>query len=1069
MWYKHARVNETSDNLPNLWFKDSLSECFANVFPSQLQFGELNLCFMPANFHVRVCWESSNVWDPSQSVGLTRSQLASVFVPVRVVDELTEHSRTVTHCVGSFPLPLSTGSIVYSHIPRAFILKSMKRMGFDYKADLDNNHRLRLKFPGLGEMVFFCDLLDTLGTVWTGVALTSLNKSTQKLQRSQLGLSEFLRLQGIHVNQIAYHSKYAHYFVQCIFGPNSFAYPFWGSLTTRGSRSRSKGVRGQAIPLKATLPAQPTNQIQGRISSDKNSAALYYSRYDLLRVLDVFFDSIVGGRSSINTDHMGHRIVSTWNFALLECIQSVMSQVFSTGDLLVSEPDPSGSQTTCDTDQELPESLTKAFKTMNQKVMDGIYEILTVNPLSQYLDQTNVLAEYVHLHKLSSKALGGSSPTALLRDVAPSSFGKLCSLYTIDGENAGTVNQYASLARGSQGGELKTIVRLAPRGSCHTDRVALVNTIELEETPVSIHPLIWRRSEVSVLPRAVVQERNEFKTREIAKVSLFCPDSTGFLAPQVNLIPFLWHDDPTRCLMGANMQRQAVSLLSAQKSVVSTGMDTLLSSLNGNGLHSLTEGVVTCVTQSAIYMRDSFNRELRYLFPFTISNQKQIRHYYPVVWEGERVFPGQLLAQNQGVHEGELCLGQNLFVAYASWYGYTYEDAILLNERLVYERTLTSVSMAQKDVMLEEHEEITSFLPGVDSKDLCLLNQVGIAPLGSLVEREMAIIGKVGFNYRSIAQYETSALLSKPLTALLTVLLGYDPKLMFSNASALGDRSFSGTLLYFALLLVKDAQLGLDDLPVFRCVLGKFRHIEAGDKLCGRHGNKGVVSAIWPQADFPYTTDGLIPDILVSPLGVPSRMNVGQILETLFGLTGFFSDSRCKVNVSAENDYEIRHKRNVLYHKLNSVQEYSNYKTLFNPFVPGKVLLRDGRTSRAVLGGSVLGLSYIFKLTHMVQDKITARSQGVYAEITQQPVRGKWKLGGQRFGEMEAWAMEAFGAAYELRDLLTLKSDATGYRDIAYETIFFDQLNPRSCEMGFPECWHVLVKHLNSLGIETYT
>lgn len=1066
MWCKHTRVNETSDNLPNLWFKDSLSECLSNVFPPQIRFGDVNVRFMPANFHVRVCWESSNVWSPTQSAGPTRSQVASVFVPVKITDEPTERSRAATCCIGSFPLPLSTGTFVYNHIPRAFVLKSMKRMGFDYKAGSENSHRLRLRFPGAGEIVFFCDLLDTLGTTWAGAMVTSMNRETQNLKRSHLGLLEFLRIQGIHVNRLAYESRYGHYFLQSTFSPICSAYPFRVSFRNRGKRSRR--ARGQGVPLKATIPAQPTSQIKRRLDSDEHSAGFYYSSRDLLHLLDAFFDSIVGSRSSVNTDHMGHRIVSTWNLALLQCIQSVLSQVFSSGEYLASEPDQQSSHPIPKTSGDLPENLTKAFQAMNQKVMDRMYEILTVSPLSQYLDQTNVLAEYVHLHKISSKSLGGSSPTALLRDVAPSSFGRICSLYTIDGENAGTINQYASLARGSQGGELKTLVRFTPHASFNTDRVALFNTTDVEENPICIHPLIWRRSEASVLPRAVVQERNEFRTREISKVNLFFPSSTGFLAPQVNLIPFLWHDDPTRCLMGANMQRQAVSLLLAQKSVVSTGMDTLLSSLNGNGLHSLTEGIVTCVTHNAIYMRDNFNREVRYMFPLVVSNQKQVRHYYPVVWEGERVFPGQLLVQAQGVHDGELCLGQNLFIAYASWYGYTYEDAILLNERLVYERTLTSVTMVQKDVMLGEHEEMTSFLPGVDSKNLCLLNYLGVAPIGSPVEREMVIVGKTALNYRSIAQYETPALLSKPLAALLNVLLGYDPKLMFSNTSVLGDRSLCGVLLYFSLLLVKDAQLGLEDLAVFRCIVGKFRHIEAGDKLCGRHGNKGVVSAIWPQADFPYTTDGLVPDLLVSPLGVPSRMNVGQILETLFGLTGFFLDCRWKANVSVENAYEIRYKRNVLYHKLDSLKEYSHYKTLFNPFLPGKVLMRDGRTGAVLLGGSVLGLSYVFKLTHMVQDKVTARSQGVYAEITQQPVRGKWKIGGQRFGEMEAWAMEAFGAAYELRDLFTLKSDAAGYRETAYETIFFDQLTPSPREIGFPECWHVLVKHLNSLGMEIY-
>ncbi len=1057
MWYKHGKIHETSDCLQtNSWLKEHLYESLIELLPSHHKSYTYFVRFLACNFHLRVFWEYQRMVLPESFSRFDKRQTAHIFVPIEMEGMKTRELRRVKLCVGTLPIIRPSGVIIYNAIPRAFVLRLMKRIGLDYTIDASDSQRVRLAFSKTGNLSFFWHPLDSLATMVLRVVIRVQNTADRKVRKIILSLNEFLRLQGIDLNQVVHYSRHTSYFVRPIPNPFNLIYSWREDLNM---------LNQQQLSLKATVPVQKTNTVTQRTVFSQSSSGIYYSRSDYLNLVEAFIDTLLGYRPYLDADHMGNRLVSTWGTSLLRCIKSVLEKNLKRLDSACYRPL-----------DKLPKIrrliysyaklLNKFFQRVNMYMCDSIYETVVMNPLSQYLDQTNILAESIHLHKLSSKALGGSKPTPALRDVAPSSFSRLCSLCTLEGEQAGTISQYATLARGGHGTEIQTVLRIANYDAPNLDGFLLANSIELEENPVCVHPFVWRRSEFSFLPRVVVQERSEFRTRETSKIGLFFPRSTGFLAPQVNLIPFLLHDDPTRCLMGANMQRQAVALILRQKSIVSTGMESSISSLSGDGLYSLVEGIVTSITSKSIHLRDTFNREVCYLFPLRVCNQRQSRYYSPVVWEGERVFPGQLLVETQSICEGELGLGQNLILAYASWYGYTYEDSILLNEQLTYERTLTSVAMETRDILFNPNEQLTTGVPGSSGTQGCQLNTLGLSRVGSLIERGTIVIGKISLNYGINLPNKGFKILKPYQINAYSQLLGEEPKLVYCNKSLLGGRHFCGVLLYLGLLFAKDYSLEIEDLCVFRCILGRFRHVQSGDKLCGRHGNKGVVSAVWPQADLPYSLEGLVPDLIVSPLSVPSRMNVGQILETLLGLTGIFLDSRWKVPVFMENDSNIRYKRNIIYHKLQRANEYGNYKTLFNPYAPGKTLLRDGRTGTLVLGGSLMGLTYVFKLIHMVQDKVHVRSRGGYSEITQQPVHGKTKAGGQRFGEMEVWAMEAFGAAYELRDLLTLKADHVSYRKVATTAYLNDTgLDPQKY---FPESWHFLMKTLNSLGIEIY-
>ncbi len=987
-------------------------------------------------------------------------------MPVEIEDQLTKKRWKSKLCVGSLPLQLYTGIITYRHIPRAFVSKLVTAVGFRYIVDVINGHRIRLTLSENNHIVL-CYL--TLRKKVDFKLKVILERGSGKGSRIRFSLLDFLYSQGINLNQVALRSKYA----CCL-------------LRHGGRRAKidtSRTIRS-SLNVKTTIPATQANRIKHRITSDTSANALYYSSYDWLHLVDAYMDRLVLRREYAPVTSMGSRMVGTWSISLLNSVYYVLKKSFPLQDPLKGAPrikrkhisylvyvqQARKATMACKNPFFINTlmSMDRALNEMTLAMMDIISEMINLNPLAQYLDQTNILAEYVHTLKLSLKFLDvhGSSPGSSLRDIQVSSFGRFCPLFTVDGVKAGTIHQYAHGARSQPGGGIQALLQVINPIQPHEEKFCLLNAMELNCHSICVHPPIWRRSEFSYFPRFVVHEQNEFRTREMSKVYIFSPHSGAFLAPQVNLTPFLLHDDPGRCLMGSHMQRQAVVTLSNQKSMVSTGMEATLASLNGNSVSSLTEGIVTYVASNHLTIRDMFNREIYYFFPVTNGNQREARYYYPVVWEGERVFPGQLLVETQGVHDGELGLGQNLLLAYASWYGYNYEDAILMNERVTHERTLTSVSLDQQELFLRPRDTLTRYLPGTSPKDACVLNRLGLASIGSTIYPNTVMVGKIAKVYKSLIPPGDLTWSDSPIGFLYgRIHLAGKKRLVSANYAWTGSKHFCGVLLYLGLLAMKESSLYLQEWPILRCILGKFRPVEVGDKLCGRHGNKGVVSALWPQADFPYTLEGLVPDLLVSPLGVPSRMNLGQILETLLGLTGLFLDSRWKVRVESGHSSGIKYKRNLIYHKLQTVKDYSSYKTLFNPYYPGKTLFRDGRTGHLIVGGSVLGVSYLFKLIHMVHDKVQVRSQGVYSELTLQPIRGRIKGGGQRFGEMEVWALEAFGAAYELRDLLTLKSDSVTCRRAVYTLGRLDR-EIYFYHIDWPEAWYMMVKHLNALGIE---
>jgi DNA-directed RNA polymerase subunit beta len=539
--------------------------------------------------------------------------------------------------------------------------------------------------------------------------------------------------------------------------------------------------------------------------------------------------------------------------------------------------------------------------------------------------------------------------------------------------------------------------------------------------------------------------------------------------------------------MGSNMQRQAVPLLYTQKPIVGTGLEAAAILDSGMIIKSYSEGLITFASSYAIKVEDQSNQVITYyLRKYVRSNQETAINQRPLVWLGEKVFSGQVIADGPSTNDGELSLGRNLTIAYMPWEGYNYEDAIVISERILVEDCLTSVHIEEYETSLSYnvygYERVTKELPHLTKHIRRHLNQDGIVRLGSYVKQHDILVGK-------LTPWEVEP---APERKLLIALFGKFEQ-PYRDTSLRVSLGTEGRVVDIRILCpnplntkvespekkrkrilrerierkfvdeeaVKEEELPFENIRIY---IAQIRKIQIGDKLAGRHGNKGIVSRILPRQDMPYLPDGTPVDILFNPLGVPSRMNVGQVFECLLGLAGEKLGSRFKI-FPFDEIYGNEASRILTNQKLKEAALKSNCDWLFNSYYPGKILLRDGRTGEYFDNPITVGKSYILKLIHLVEDKIHARATGPYAMITEQPLAGKSQKGGQRFGEMEVWAIEAYGASNTLQELLTIKSDDIDGRNDIYEAILVRKETEKPVP-SIPESFLVLMRELNALGLD---
>lgn len=703
------------------------------------------------------------------------------------------------------------------------------------------------------------------------------------------------------------------------------------------------------------------------------------------------------------------------------------------------------------------ETLTPLNLLNTKPLVASLKEFFGSSQLSQFMDQTNPLAELTHKRRISALGPGGlmrERAGFAVRDIHPSHYGRICPIETPEGPNAGLIGSLATHAKVNDYGFVETPFFVVKDGVV-TDEVHYLTADEDENFRVAPADVQLNDDNTIKDEYVPIRYRSEFTMGESKKVDYIGVSPIQVISVATSLIPFIEHDDANRALMGSNMQRQAVPLLITMRPVVGTGLEARAAKDSGMVAVASVDGTVTRVTGEEIIITDQQGKpHLHQLIKYLRSNQDTCINQRPIVHEGDKVNAGDVIADGASTNCGELSLGKNVLVAYMPWEGYNFEDAILLSERCVHDDIFTSVHIEKLEIDARQTklgpEEITREIPNVSEDALRHLDERGIVRIGARVYADDILVGKVTPKGESE---------HPPEEKLLRAIFAEKARDVKDNSLRV-PHGEGGRVLD---VKVFDREKG-DELPpgantVIRVYIAQKRKVSVGDKLSGRHGNKGIVSRILPKEDMPFLPDGTPIDIVLNPLGVPSRMNVGQTYELLLGLaaylTGNYYEAPSFDERYGDNKSEIATKAELLKGIKESGCDWVTED--------GKVRLIDGRTGEPFDEPVAVGLSYILKLVHLVDDKIHARSTGPYSLVTQQPLGGKAQFGGQRFGEMEVWALEAYGAAYTLQEMLTIKSDDVNGRNRAYEAIVKGDNIPRP---GIPESFKVLVRELQSIGLD---
>ncbi len=732
-------------------------------------------------------------------------------------------------------------------------------------------------------------------------------------------------------------------------------------------------------------------------------------------------------------DHLGNRRVR----CVGELLQNQFRIGFSRMERVIRER-----MTLQDLDIVTPQSLINI-----RPVTAAIKEFFGSSPLSQFMDQTNPLSELTHKRRMSALGPGGLSRERAsfdVRDVHYSHYGRLCPIETPEGPNIGLISYLASYARANEYGFLVAPFQKVEKGTCRvTDQVDYL-TADMEDNYI-VAPATEPRDENGCLvnKRITCRHRDEIIEVDRERVDYIDISPRMMVSIATAMIPFLENDDANRALMGANMQRQAVPLMVTQAPIVATGIEHKCAVDSGVVILAEDDGeVIRSDAQNITVRYDSGDIKSYKLIKFARSNQGTCVNQRPIVSLGDRVNKGDVIADGPSTSQGEISLGKNVLVGFMTWEGYNYEDAILINERLVMEDVFTSIHVEEyecdaRDTKLGP-EEITRDIPGVGDDALKYLDERGIITVGAEVRAGDILVGKV------TPKGETD------LTAeerLLRAIFGEKAREVRDTSLKVphGESGIIVDVKVFTRENGDEMSPGVNE--VVRVYIAQKRKISVGDKMAGRHGNKGVVSRILPREDMPYLPDGTPLDIVLNPLGVPSRMNIGQVLEVHLGYAAQALGWKVATPI------------------FNGANEETIRDTLRQAGLreDGKSELYDGRTGEKFDNDVTVGWVYFLKLHHLVDDKIHARSTGPYSLVTQQPLGGKAQFGGQRFGEMEVWALEAYGAAYTLQEILTVKSDDVTGRVRTYESIVKGNNIPQP---GVPESFKVLVKELQSLCLD---
>ena len=1013
-------------NSYNWFLEEGLKETFEEVSPITDFSDTLQLDFLTSSFG-----------EPKYSVEECKDRDATYAAPLRIkVRLLNKESGEIKEqevFMGDFPLMTEQGTFVINGAERVIVSQLVRSPGVYYNREIDT----------AGKALYGCTVIPNRGA-WLELESDANDVMYVRLDRTRkLPATVLLRALGYSHNDD----------IMNLFAGDEMIMPTIEKDTTSNEPEALIEIYKRLRPGDPPTVESARNLINSLFFDHKRYDLAKVGRYKINKKLGLDIDkhiknltlddilaayrymlSLMHGAEGYTVDdidHLGNRRIRS--------VGELLQNQFRIG-LTRMERNVRERMTTQDPNEVTPQSLINI-----RPVVASIKEFFGSSQLSQFMDQINPLAELTHKRRLSALGPGGLSRERAgmeVRDVHHSHYGRMCPIETPEGPNIGLINSLATYGRINEYGFIETPYRKV--NDCHvTDdieyltadveekfTIAQANT-ELDENNMIIQDKVdARRGEENLVVEKESVEYMDVSPKQVVSIA-------------TALIPFLEHDDANRALMGTNMQRQAVPLLVTEAPFVGTGMEYRAgydSCVFAIARHS---GIVSYVSADEIHVRgDGGERDVYKLTKFKGSNQGSCINQHVLVSKGQHVNEGDILADGPSTSNGELSLGRNALIAFMNWEGYNYEDAVLLSERLVKEDVYTSIHIDEfecdsRDTKLGP-EEITRDIPNVGEDVLKNLDNRGIIRIGAEIRAGDILVGKV------TPKGETE------LTAeerLLRAIFGEKAREV-RDTSLRVPHGGSGIVVDVKVFTRKNGdELSPGVNEVVRVYVAQKRKISQGDKMAGRHGNKGVVSRVLPECDMPFLPDGTPVDIVLNPLGVPSRMNIGQILEVHLGMAAkalglHFATSA--FDGASEKD-------------IGDMLEKAGFDR------SGKFVLRDGRTGRPFDNPVTVGYMYYLKLMHLVDDKIHARSIGPYSLVTQQPLGGKAQFGGQRFGEMEDWALEAYGASHTLQEMLTVKSDDVVGRVKTYEAIVKGENLP---EAGVPEAFKVLMKELQSLCLD---
>jgi DNA-directed RNA polymerase subunit beta len=1068
--------------------KEGLKETFEEISPIEDYQGVMKL-------YLREHWFEAPKYTVEECHDKDITYSAPLFVNAEFVNTSTGEIKAQTVFMGDFPLMTDKGTFIINGTERVVVSQLVRSPGVYFSRDLDKTSDKELfsckVIPGRGAWLEFeVDKRDIVGVridrkrrqnatvllrafgysnedmlaLFDGAESIRLTLEKDHIETPEDSLLDIYR--KLRPGEPPTVDSARTLLESLFFNPKRY------DLAKVGRYKVNKHL-GELTPIaKAKLESLRKNLAEEKrgfvfahevSEKDKNRGKTILTYEDIVKTLQYMVKLHAGeaGYAEDDIDHFGNRRLRSVG----ELIQNQVRIGLSRMERVVRER-----MTTQDVEAITPQTLINI-----RPVVASIKEFFGTSQLSQFMDQTNSLAVLTHKRRLSALGPGGLSRERAgfeVRDVHPSHYGRMCPIETPEGPNIGLIGNLATYARINEFGFIETPYRKVVKGVV-SDQIDYLTADEEDKHVIAqantpLDPK-GRMMEEKVLCR---KSGGELITVPATEVDYMDVAPHQIVSVATALIPFLEHDDANRALMGANMQRQAVPLIKTDAPLIGTGVEFRAAVDAGDVVVSDKAGEVEEVDANQIVVAASDGTKQTYkLQKFRRSNQDTCLNQKPVVSEGQQVAVGQVLADGPSTEQGELALGRNLCVAFMPWEGHNYEDAIILSERLVKEDMLTSIHIEEYEVDARDTklgaEEITRDIPNVADEVLKDLDDEGIIRIGAEVHPGDVLVGKV------TPKGETEL---TPEERLLRAIFGEKAREV-RDTSLKVPHGETGTVIgvrKFAREMGDELSPGVNELV--RVYVAQKRKISEGDKLAGRHGNKGVISKILPEEDMPFLEDGSPVDIILNPLGVPSRMNLGQVLEAHLGWVAAkgwnFPNEPEWMKAAGWKETEAHREGPVNFaspvfdgardYEIADLLKHSNPNRDGNQLVgeDGKARLFDGRSGEPYEVPITVGYVYILKLAHLVDDKIHARSTGPYSMITQQPLGGKAQFGGQRFGEMEVWALEAYGAAFALQELLTIKSDDVMGRVKVYEAIVKGENIP---EPGIPESFKVLIKEMQSL------